>query len=504
MTPHEITRREMSRPGTARRGTNRRLAAPFLAPFLAISAASALLVTGAAPALAQGTERSWDQLWISAPYEMALLGADDAGHAPVRTLDIRLSHDNTENTVPGGTLTVDVTALTELAEIGWPANCAEHTAGTGQERTVTGVCSFPGLSGGNSGPGAEISVRAKAGAAQGASATVTSTAVAGELTAVPTETTVTVADGPDLGLGDTPVLTGVVPGSAVEVPIVLTNTGNRTADRTLLTLFASHGLDFAARYGNCAYLERDPANGPAGAQAICVLDEPLAPGRTVALDAGKLRVKSNALYDRFDHTVEPYSDEALERARAGQPYVQGVGADLTPRPVTAPARAAATDPDVDLSDNYRSTMVRAVNTADLRLIGSTPSGAAGETVTASVTVENRGPAWVASLGAGEPIATVDIIVPEGATVTAKPEGCSARTASGEWQRPQLGAPRYSCATNIWLDENGSESFMFSLRVDRVVPAATGRAVTLNDNPELRIRDFDPDLSNNETSIVVNG
>ncbi|WP_066946533.1 hypothetical protein [Streptomyces lushanensis] len=477
---------------TGRLTLTRRLITPFLAVF-------ALVAAGAGPAHADES----DALWIAVPYEMTLLGTDADGNAPTRTLTIELSHDNTNMVVPAGTLTVDVTELADLAEITWPANCTERIGGTGQDRTVTGDCSFPELSTDSYVHGAEIGITATSAAVEGTVATIRSTAVAGDLTAYPAETTVTVLNGPDLGLVQAPNRTGVRPGTPVDVPITLTNNGNRTADRTLLTLFASHGVDFASRHENCEYTHEGAPATPVGTWALCVLDEPVAPGRTSSLDAGALRAKRSVLYDRFDYGVEPYSDEALEQARAGRPFVRGHGAELDLRAAGAASRVAADD-DVDTSDNNRSVLIKAVNTADLKLIGGKVAGAAGETVTASVTVKNRGPAWVASLGAGEPVATVDFTVPRGTAVTAKPEECYALDASGEWREEQLGAPRYRCTTPNVLHERASHTFPFSLRVDRVVPGARGKAVTLNDRPDLRIRDFDPNLANNRAAVVVNG
>ncbi|MFE5090748.1 hypothetical protein ACFRCI_10170 [Streptomyces sp. NPDC056638] len=74
---------------------------------------------------------------------------------------------------------------------------------------------------------------------------------------------------------------------------------NRTADRTLLTLFASHGLAFSQRFGNCAYLDADPVTNQSGTTAVCVLDEPVVPGQVYDLAAaGAVRATSAALYER--------------------------------------------------------------------------------------------------------------------------------------------------------------------------------------------------------------
>ncbi|MGW1957832.1 hypothetical protein ACWCPI_34675 [Streptomyces sp. NPDC001920] len=71
--------------------------------------------------------------------------------------------------------------------------------------------------------------------------------------------------------------------------------------------------------------------------------------------------------------------------------------------------------------NNGNRAVDARNTADLRLTGSRVRGAVGDTVTADITVHNRGPAWVASLGAGAAVATVRFQAPAGTTVTGLPE-----------------------------------------------------------------------------------
>jgi hypothetical protein len=219
------------------------------------------------------------------------------------------------------------------------------------------------------------------------------------------------------------------------------------------------------------------------------------PGQQYALDTG-LGVGRKALYERFDHSVHPYSDEALEEMRGEWTWTRGTGAELDLRPV-ATAGAAAADPDIDPQDNYRTVMLNARNTADLRLTGSRVSGAAGDTVTARATVHNRGPAWVASLGAGAAVATVRFQAPEGTTVMGLPEeDC--------WTSEDGTAPTtYYCRTPIYLHDKASYTFDIPLRIDRVVRGARTTVATVNDDPELSISKFDPDLRNNSARIVVN-
>ncbi|MGK5693871.1 hypothetical protein ACSNOJ_13380 [Streptomyces sp. URMC 128] len=130
----------------------------------------------------------------------------------------------------------------------------------------------------------------------------------------------------------------------------MSNSGNRTAERTLLWLNASYGLRFEERHANCGYRDHDT-----GTSALYVLDEAVAPGQEYALNTG-LGVARNALYERFDHSVQPYSDEALAQMRGDWTWTRGTGAELDLRPVAA-ARAAAADPDIDPQDNYRAVML---------------------------------------------------------------------------------------------------------------------------------------------------
>ncbi|MER6087529.1 hypothetical protein [Streptomyces bluensis] len=451
--------------------------------------ASALLTVGAAGPASAGS----DQLWTySEPYELVLPGAYEDAPGPERTVALKVTHDNTNNQVGAGRISVDAGDLAAFAKVTWPANCTPET-------DATAVCDVPALTGTDAVTAAVLKVSALAHAPEGGEGNLRYTAVAGALTSPQGETRVTVGNGPDLALSESPRQDGVTPGSRITVPATLGNNGNRTADGALLRLFASRGITFAERPANCEYRDTE-----VGTEALCVLDEPIAPGQSSTLTS-PLKVGENALYERYDYSVEPYSDEALEAARAGRTYTRGTGAELEAQPARALGTAAAGTPvpDLDPQDNYRTVIIHATNTADLKLIGSRIDGTVGDTVRADVTVRNRGPAWIASLGAGEPAATVDVRIPSGTTVTAKPEECYARTEDGEWLEEQRGAPRYFCATPIYLNERATHTFSFDLRVDRDGTFRSTVAID-NDQYEPPIRSFDPDLANNSAALVVRG
>ncbi|TXS46383.1 hypothetical protein EAO75_27090 [Streptomyces sp. uw30] len=443
-------------------------------------AGCAVVAVGAGPVHAAS-----DQLWIDVPSE-SVLPAQGSGGPAERTLTAQVRHDNTENEVEPGRLTVDASEVASFARVSWPSNCVPESA-------VKAVCDFPGMPAGTDlVTAARLGLSALPDADLAASGYVRYSATAGELTAFPAETRVSLGDGPDLGLSQAEYQRDLRPGTNTRVSATVGNNGNRAVQRTLLWINASYGLRFKERHSNCEYRQH-----ATGESALCVLDEPVAPGERYALTTG-LRVERRALYERFDHSVLPYSDQALEEARGEWTWTPGTGPELNLGPVAA-APAVAGEDDIDLSDNYRVVILDARNTADLKLTGSRVRGAAGDTVTAAVTVHNRGPAWVASLGAGAPVAVVRIQAPEGTTIVGVPEECSPLPPSEE------GTPvtTYFCWTPTYLRDGASHRVEVRLRIDQVVRGARTTVETLNDEPELPISRFDPNLRNNRAQIVVN-
>ncbi|MFE0250650.1 hypothetical protein [Streptomyces sp. NPDC059010] len=444
-------------------------------------AGCALAAVGAGPVHAMS-----DQLWIDVPSE-TVLPVSGPGGSTERTLTVRVAHDNTENEVAPGRLTVDASEVSAFARVAWPSNCVPESA-------VRAVCDFPGMPAGTDiVTAARLRLSALPDADPAASGQVRYTATAGELTSFPAETRISLGDGPDLGLSQAEYQRDLRPGTDTRVSATVGNSGNRSVERTLLWINASYGLRFKERHSNCEYRRHET-----GTSALCVLDEKVAPGEQYALTTG-LRVRDRALYERFDHSVVPYSDAALEEARGEWAWTPGTGPELDLRPA-ATRTAAAAGEDLDLSDNYRAVILDARNTADLKLTGSRVRGAVGDTVTAAVTVHNRGPAWVASLGAGAAVATVRFQAPRGTTVTGLPEECWTLPESAD----EPSVTTYFCKTPIYLHDGASHTMAIRLRIDEVVRGARTTVETLNDDPELSIREFDPNLRNNTSEIVVNG
>ncbi|MFE2420848.1 hypothetical protein [Streptomyces hokutonensis] len=428
-------------------------------------AVGALVLTGAGSGAAfADDEPGTDQLGIQAPYDQSVTVAPAGGTAQYRTLKLGLYHDNDNFTVTDGHLTVDISGLAGVAEVAWPDNCTPNAAGT------VAVCDTGDVPTRYSAQ-VRLQVRAVTGAAVGAQGTIEYSAEAtggpdGTLTAPEgSETPVTVRSGPDLGIAAPQDATDVAPGAELTVPFAVTNTGNETAHGFTVQMWATYGLDVVTRYPQCTYAEPD-AGGTSmpTTHATCAFDTDIAPGATVELPAPlRLAVTDHALFDRFDYEVEP---------------VDGIT-------------------DLDSSDNGRAWSIVADNTADFAAHGTEVSGAAGDTVTAAFRFTNDGPAWVGNIGSGDPVAVIDFYLPEGTTATSVPEGCETAWTSGD--DPAVG--HYACYPQMWAKPGLDISFPFQLRIDRVVPDATGRVVVHphTDKPVT----FDPYTANNTAGVIVN-
>ncbi|MTE20341.1 hypothetical protein F0L17_14735 [Streptomyces sp. TRM43335] len=450
------------------------------------AAAGLVAVAGATPAFAA------DTLWINAPSELVLPTAADGGEGEGRIAEVGVYHDIAGYPVTDGRLTVDVSGLAGVARVTWPEQCeAEGT---------TAVCEFPEVSDDPGESTVDLEVRAVEGARTGATGVITYAATAkgaespyqpGDVT-----TSVTVGAGPDLVLGGVPQKREAEKGTTTELPFSVANHGNETADGSILWIHASYGLEFAQRFANCEYTETGGAEYPPATEALCVIDQPLEPGASYVPDAPlSLGVTDHALYERTDLRIEPKTAETLKRARGNRTLDRGEGGTL--RLVERPSLKSD---DLDMDDNYAVTGITVDNEADLELTGAEVDGRVGETVTAQVKLRNLGPAWIADLFAGERIVTVDVRVPEGTTATGIPANCSPRSLTGGYVEKRIGAPRYVCGSSRWIAEDGSLSFPFELRIDEVVPNATGELTVLGEH----WAEYDPEAGNNTAVLVVNG
>lgn len=299
----------------------------------------------------------------------------------------------------------------------------------GADCTVTGtsaVCHdwgiFPGLS-----TLAELDVTAAKGSEEGDTGAIEVTAEADGATFTSFTARIGIG-GPDLSMERLPLRTELKTGDTQPVPVTFTNNGTRAADGVLLSLRYTRGMDFTERYRNCEYSESDGGMGSPGAwtTALCSFDGSYEPGVAYTLaEPPSIRATKRAFYDSFLYRIEEDGSAARAAQRAGAEYSPGKGATLALR--KAPAALSA---DLDPSDNQQEADFRTANTADFAAYGDRAKGAAGDSVEVKVGFRNRGPAWIGYIRSGEDVATVDVTVPEGASVVAKPDSCRGVTAAG--------------------------------------------------------------------------
>ncbi|MFI0590571.1 peptidase [Streptomyces griseus] len=462
--------------------------------------AAASLTGAAAPAQAA----ELPALVLGGPAETALYPYPESGAPPQSTVGFTVNN-------PGGDEEDDEyeTEFTVTFDLSGIAGVADTEVKDTSDCTITGtkaVCKDYGIWAGLRGID-DLLLSAAEGSEVGDSGTITVTGQSKGATFTPFTTKVTIG-GPDLIMEQLPFKEQTNPGDKQQAPITFTNRGTRAADGVLLTLVYSRGLDIPERYSNCEYTEDDPASRGIGwTTALCSVEGSFEVGETYTL-ATPLTIEATdrAYYDMFVYGI--HEDSAAQRTarRAGAPFERGSGSVLKAVPAKAKKSApAARGGDLDPWDNQHEADFRTTNTADFVAYGDKVAGAEGSTVKAEIGFRNEGPAWIGYIRSGEAVATLDFTVPQGATVTAKPDLCRAVTADGGYLEDQKSpAPRYTCTTTAIVKDGGGLDLPFELRIDKGMVGAEG-AVTVRSpwlqDPKLP---FDPKPANNTAYLILNG
>ncbi|MFC9478744.1 peptidase [Streptomyces griseus] len=462
--------------------------------------AAASLTGAAAPAQAA----ELPALVLGGPAETALYPYPESGAPPQSTVGFTVNN-------PGGNEEDDEyeTEFTVTFDLSGIAGVADTEVKDTSDCTITGtkaVCKDYGIWAGLRGID-DLLLSAAEGSEVGDSGTITVTGQSKGATFTPFTTKVTIG-GPDLIMEQLPFKEQTNPGDKQQAPITFTNRGTGAADGVLLTLVYSRGLDIPERYSNCEYTEDDPASRGIGwTTALCSVEGSFEVGETYTL-ATPLTIEATdrAYYDMFVYGI--HEDSAAQRTarRAGAPFERGSGSVLKAVPAKAKKSApAARGGDLDPWDNQHEADFRTTNTADFVAYGDKVAGAEGSTVKAEIGFRNEGPAWIGYIRSGEAVATLDFTVPQGATVTAKPDLCRAVTADGGYLEDQTSpAPRYTCTTTAIVKDDGGLDLPFELRIDKGMVGAEG-AVTVRSpwlqDPKLP---FDPKPANNTAYLILNG
>ncbi|WP_229075909.1 Ig-like domain-containing protein [Actinoplanes sp. DH11] len=267
------------------------------------------------------------------------------------------------------------------------------------------------------------------------------------------------------------------PGGVFTAQLSVTNIDSVAVDGTGLWFGGLGDYQSATRYSNCTYDIHDNLQS-------CRLALTLEPGKTYRAEL-PLRVPADAYAPgsrkvSFDWMTGKNYDLVTGPAKPG------TGEELRLTEDTAPGPRHVTSwqtVNLDVTGNQG---------ADLVASGGKVYGAAGETVQLKPAVRNNGPASLDWISKGVSPGQAIVTIPPGTSVVTTPSLCKATSD----------AQKYACETTKLFTVGSTNSWPFNLRIDRVVPDATG---TVEVNPACDCERFADDLdkSNDTASLVVN-
>lgn len=368
----------------------------------------------------------------------------------------------------GVKLAVNGAALKGFAELSLPAGCAyttDHlhelcTLGDlprGVGAVAVGVRAVPGAKAGQSGR-----VRFKVTAAN------TTEDTAGS--AVPDDSVkVTVADGPDLAIGNLGSAIKTPAGATTAVPLHVSNLGNADAKGVVVYLHDQYGIaTVPGNFSNCVY--EVYAGARRGVQCTFP-DAVVKAGETYKLSTPiSVALRAGAHGDAIFYGTGPTGDGS------GAPTgVKGTGSVLTLVRISSQAQQRSlavpiSGVDIDERDNFYTTDLTTGITADLAGVGGALTGRIGTAVSATVGVRNSGnttfSTLVASyLGKNRMTAAVFVAFPSQVAVVSVPRGCYAQAGSPEqliWSGG--GDPHvYECLTTAVLKPGAKALFTFRIK-----------------------------------------
>ncbi|MEU0526039.1 LAETG motif-containing sortase-dependent surface protein [Streptomyces niveus] len=294
------------------------------------------------------------------------------------------------------------------------------------------------------------------------------------LGAAPTPAAVGDEAPPSLALGDIKPITGVRPGSPVDLPVTVVNNGTTTVEKVWIKYTATRGLAFPEVPSNCqnqyvgAYDEM-----PERWIAICAFDEPVKPGVAYTpRNPFAVKAEKHAFDDEMWVTVtdyEPSPDENSVPVRGTAPEIELI---------ESPTGGTGS------KDRFR-VPVTSVNSADYEVTGAALRGKPGDTVTMKVTFTNTGPGWVWSRPE-TPWTSVLVTLPAGTSVVKPDFYCKPK------------GKVYNCGLTTRPQEHlETATFTFKLKIDKKVAGAKGLVALSN-----RKLPFDPDKANDTAPITL--
>ncbi|MFE4368638.1 hypothetical protein ACFRMN_10390 [Streptomyces sp. NPDC056835] len=337
--------------------------------------------------------------------------------------------------------------------------------------------------------GGLIELRAKPGAALGTTGTARVYATSSNATVIDTTVKVTVG-AVNLALNTIPRVEGAEPGSAIDAPITVANTGSLTAQGVELRLAKTYGLGFAQRFSNCTYgtTEDLPAReGKPLDEEVCRISTPVEPGKRYRLSTPLgIDVRKTALFELVDYTVTPLAATVPTTAKSeGGPVLA-----LVPDGIATPDPAGA---------DRVQWIIDAANTADLDVTGDTVTADPGDTVTLAAKIRNDGPASF-DLRTSDAQIGLLVNIPKGTKAVKVPERCRPWSGYGMGE-PALGAPVYLCAIGSPFPAGKAATLPFALKVGADASGTTSGVVRHMSvwGAELT---FDANKANDKASFTV--
>ncbi|MBY8876285.1 hypothetical protein [Actinacidiphila acidipaludis] len=461
---------------------------------VALAAAAAAALAGAAPAGA--ADPTDPVLTMQQPQTQAVATAAAQGAATTINPSLMYTISGTSVNTQA-TITIDARRLAKIADVTFSDNC------TVQQSVAT--CSeflwWDDVSPNSRyGLTTQMQVSAKAGVAAGAAASYTVSGTADHATIVGTSGSVQIG-GPAFAQTGLTGSTGLAVGSTVSEPLEFTNRGDRPAAAAQALLMASPGLTFADHFANCTY--SSVPNDRQAEEALCTFPGPIQIGEHVALATPvRLNVTSTAYATYLDALTAPKGDPSIAAQTADRTWTKGTDTNLgltvldPGQAGTVPAGKVSLD-FTDGSSDYAVASLRAVNTADFSVTGSSAQAAVGSTVEMDFSMLNNGPATIFNRG-GDGIG-VSVTPPPGTTIV----GSSANCQPSQSDNPQVTAHGpYACNGGYLVPAGQATSFSLTLRVDSVVAGATGTAAMDWGDPSWR-PDYDQNAADDSATLTLN-
>ncbi|MFJ9249458.1 hypothetical protein [Streptomyces sp. NPDC101776] len=350
----------------------------------------------------------------------------------------------------------------------------------------------------------DFTVQADAGAAVGATGTVTYTASGGPGTRGTARAKVIVGV-PDLVVGKVPAVTHARTGSRIDVPLRLRNIGNLATDRRIaVTWAAAGGPVFDRKFSNCGYRTGDDPAGPTS--VTCVFPASVAAGGTVGLSSPlTATIGAHTLNAEIDYTVA-LLQPGVQPDGSTEP---GTGPALTLVPVSGTGAGFESGATGRLA-------VSADSSADLAATATTkPVTDAGADAdadadgwTLNLTVTDHGPASVYAIDSQEYVAEVDVVLPPHTVATDYEHSESEDSAYGPcfvWVDDTTTAPfeaghrHYVCAVPFGIGAGKDVEAVLSVKPDKSYDGAKGTA-TVRSGPA-GIALHDPRTSNDSATFT---